>query len=125
MLEEVAHVTQYEPGKYRRWFHDDFFDLYTWETPAGEMIGFQLCYAKDDKQRALRWSAKGGYRHEGVDQPEDKPGRAASAIFVADGIFDPSGIGGRFGAEATSLPPKIKNFIGEKIRAYQQTGLTR
>lgn len=119
MLEEVAHVTQYEPGKYRRWFHNAFFDLYTWETMDGEMIGLQLCYDKENKQRALRWSAKGGYRHEGVDQPEDKPGRAASAIFVADGIFDPGGIGGKFSAEANTLPPKIRKFVDEKIRAYR------
>lgn len=119
MLEEVAHVTQYEQGKYRRWFHDEFFDLYTWETPDGDMIGFQLCYDKEDKQRALRWSHKGGFRHEGVDQPEDKPGRAASAIFVADGIFDPNNIGSRFSAEANVLPVKIKTFVGEKILAYQ------
>ena len=89
MLSEVKHVIQYESNKYRRWFHDDFFDLYTWENYGGDLLGFQLCYAKDDVQRALRWSPEAGYQHEGVDQPEDKPGRAMSAIFVADGIFDP------------------------------------
>ena len=118
MLSEVKHVTQYESNKHRRWFHDDFFDLYTWENYGGDLLGFQLCYAKDDVQRALRWSPEAGYQHEGVDQPEDKPGRAMSAIFVADGIFDPDGIGAHFEHEAIELPIKVSAFVVEKIRAY-------
>ena len=119
MLSEVKHVTQYESNKYRRWFHDDFFDLYTWENYGGDLLGFQLCYAKDDVQRALRWSPEAGYQHEGVDQPEDKPGRAMSAIFVADGIFDPDGISARFAHEAIELPGNISAFVFEKIRLYE------
>ena len=37
MLNEINDVTQYETGKHRRWFHDDYFDLYTWETPEGAL----------------------------------------------------------------------------------------
>jgi len=37
MLSEVWHVTQYETKKHRRWFHDDFFDLYIWENYDGEL----------------------------------------------------------------------------------------
>lgn len=118
MLSEVTHVTQYETGKHRRWFHDDYFDLYTWESQQGKLQGFQLCYAKDDVQRALRWSPEAGYQHEGVDQPEDKPGRAMSAIFVADGLFDPDGIGARFEHASIGLPPNITDFVIDKIRRY-------
>ena len=67
MLNEIKDVTQYETGKHRRWFHDDYFDLYTWETPDGTLQGFQLCYAKASKERALRWSPEAGYSHEGVE----------------------------------------------------------
>jgi len=41
-----------------------------------------------------------------------------SAIFVADGVFDPSGIGARFEQEAIELPLKIAGFVTEKIRSY-------
>lgn len=120
MLNEIKDVTQYERGKHRRWFHDDFFDLYTWETFDGQMIGFQLCYAKLGNERALRWSPEAGYNHEGVDAPEDKPGRAMSALFVADGAFDPGSIGARFESASISLPERVKSFVLEKIRAYPQ-----
>ena len=88
MLSEIENVKQYEADQHRRWFHDEYFDLYTWETFAGKLLGFQLCYDKNGKQRALRWSPEAGFAHEGIDAPEDKPGRAMSAIFVADGAFD-------------------------------------
>lgn len=119
MLHEITNLTQREMGKHRRWFHDEFFDLYVWENFAGEVLSFQLCYAKSGMQRALRWSEESGYRHEGVDSPEDKPGRAMSAIFVADGAFDPKQIGEKFAQESIEMPLGIKQFVQEKIRAYQ------
>lgn len=118
MLSEVNNLTQYDAGRHRRWFHDDFFDLYVWENFAGEVQGFQLCYAKADQQRALRWSLERGYNHEGVDSPEGKPGRAMSAIFVADGVFDYDGIGEKFEHESTPLPLGVRNFVLEKIKTY-------
>ncbi len=118
MLNEIRDVTQYESGQHRRWFHDDYFDLYTWENYDGDLLGFQLCYAKLGKERALRWSAKSGYRHEGVDAPEDKPGRAMSALFVADGVFDQDGVGQKFAAAAMALPEKVRTCVLERIRNY-------
>ncbi len=118
MLEEIKDVKQYEAGKHRRWFHSQYFDLYTWEQTNGVLEGFQLCYAKDSDQRALRWSEASGYRHEGVDSPEDKPGRAMSAIFVADGAFDHDAIAGKFAADAERIAPAITTFVLTKIRAY-------
>ena len=118
MLSEIRDVTQYESGKHRRWFHDDYFALFTWETYSGDLLGFQLCYAKQGKERALRWSPESGYRHEGVDAPEDKPGRAMSALSIADGVFDSLGIGVKFENASIELPARVKDFVLEKIRAY-------
>ena len=121
MLNEIKDVTQYESGKFRRWFQGDFFDLYTWETYGGDLLGFQLCYAKLGTERALRWSRESGYRHEGVDAPEQKPGRAMSAIFIADGVFDPAAMAAKFDAASIDMPARIKDFVLEKIRAYAES----
>ncbi len=120
MLNEIQDVTQYETGKHRRWFHDDNFDLYTWETPDGALQGFQLCYAKLGKERALRWSPEVGYSHEGVDAPEDKPGRSMSALFVADGVFDANNVETIFENAALEMPDKFRRFVLDRIRAYSQ-----
>ena len=120
MLNEIDSVTQYETGKHRRWFHDENFDLYTWETYDGALQGFQLCYAKLGKERALRWSPEAGYAHEGVDAPEDKPGRSMSALFVADGVFDASNVGSIFENSTQEMPEKFRNFVLERIRAYEK-----
>ena len=120
MLNEIKEVKQYESGKHRRWFHDDFFDLYTWEGTDGTLQGFQLCYAKLGKERALRWSPEAGYSHEGVDAPEDKPGRAMSALFVADGAFDANNVGTIFENAALEMPEKFRSFVLDRIRAYGQ-----
>ncbi|MEI6737029.1 MAG: hypothetical protein WCL29_00960 [Pseudomonadota bacterium] len=72
MLTEINNVKQYESNKYRRWFQNEFFDLYVWQQPGnnnGEPLGFQLCYAKNGEQRALRYSPEAGYKHEGVGRP--------------------------------------------------------
>lgn len=118
MLNEIKDVTQYETGKHRRWFHDDYFDLYTWEAPEGALQGFQLCYAKAGKERALRWSPEAGYSHEGVDAPEDKPGRSMSALFVADGVFDADCVGTIFETAAQEMPESCRAFVLDRIRAY-------
>jgi hypothetical protein len=122
VLLEIRDVKQYEPNQTRRWFQSPFFDLYTWEvkqeSSASEIVGFQLCYGTHGDQRALRWSPALGYRHEGVDAPEDKPGRAMSAIFVADGAFDAAIVADRFAEEADEMPPAVAAFVLAKIRAH-------
>ena len=122
MLSEIENVKQYDADQHRRWFHDEYFDLYTWETFAGKLLGFQLCYDKHGKQRALRWSPEAGFAHEGIDAPEDKPGRSMSAIFVADGAFDPDGTGAIFESAAIALPENVKEFVMGRIRDYHLEG---
>ena len=119
MLNEIKDVTQYETGKHRRWFHDDDFDLYTWENYDGALQGFQLCYAKLGKERALRWSPEAGFAHEGVDTPEDKPGRSMSALFVADGAVD-ANLAATFENATLEMPEKFRNFVLERIRAHEK-----
>ena len=61
MLQEIHGVTD-EPPAHRRWFHDDFFDLFVWTT-GQEVTLFQLCYGVDSSDRALVWDKGRGFFH--------------------------------------------------------------
>src|SRR5258707_14636438 len=64
MLREVLDVLQDDPSSQRRWFHDDYFDLFVRQT-GGELAAFELCYGIDSQERALVWSQGQGYFHDG------------------------------------------------------------
>ena len=115
MLAEIPHVKQYEPTRRRRWFQDDYFDLFVWQDDQGAFTGFQLCYDRSRQQRALSWSVETGWRHEGVNQPEEKPGRAMSALFVADGVLDRCALADRFRDAAVKLPEDVRRFVHTRI----------
>lgn len=42
---------------------DDYLDLVVWYEPMGQMHGFQLCYDRYGRQRAVTWTANGGFSH--------------------------------------------------------------
>jgi hypothetical protein len=65
MLREITGVAD-EPPARRRWFHDDYFDLFVWETAEGELSVFQLCYGIDSSERAIVWHRSGGFFHDGI-----------------------------------------------------------
>jgi len=118
MLVEIPNVKQYEPNLHRRWFQNAFFDLYVWSNDVDELFGFQLCYEKGGDQRALRYSHGLGFQHEGVDQPEDKPGRSMSAIFVANGALDADALCARFALDAIEIPASVRAFVIEQLGKY-------
>ena len=44
MLREIRACVRISPGSLRRWFQDDYFDLFVWLTPArcGERLSARL-----------------------------------------------------------------------------------
>jgi hypothetical protein len=55
MLREIPAVRQDRADLKRRWYQDDFFDLYTWHAADGTLLSFQLCYDVRGRERALTW----------------------------------------------------------------------
>ena len=121
MMQEHPDVRQIEGDPRRRWFSDDFFDLIVWFAPDGSMHGFQLCYDRDFKPRALTWLKGHGYTHDGIDDG-DAPGgmNKSSPILVADGLFDKEDIAAKFETSAAELPDDIRGPVREKIREYKK-----
>ena len=96
MLKEIHGVADEPPAK-RRWFHDDFFDLFVWQAD-GEVTLFQLCYGVDSSERALVWDRSRGFFHDGP---------AASRDVVA-----------RFEDAMGGLPAELRTAIREKIHEF-------
>jgi hypothetical protein len=121
MLREVPTVAQDAPGLTRRWFRDEYFDLYLWEKPGGAIEAFQLCYDRADHERSLRWSAGKGFLHEGVDRPEMKPGRSMTAILVAAGAFAVAAVSRKFLHAAKDMPRETHDFLMGKLAEYAKS----
>jgi hypothetical protein len=122
-MREIAGVNQDTPGQEKKWFtDDDYWDLYVWKDPSGEITGIQLCYSKNSFERSLTWIKGVKYTHMGVtgdygDYDEDS--RLASPILVPDGIFDKAHILKRFTQDGDRIDKEIFDFVADKIRSYR------
>jgi len=102
MLREIEGVAP-EPRTHRRWFHDDYFDLFVWQTDQGDITLFQLCYGNAPEEQAFVWHRESGFFHDGAE-----PGAPSDAGEVVE----------RFETAAQSLPRKVRTAIGVRIREY-------
>jgi hypothetical protein len=120
MLREISDVRQIPGDPRRRWFSDDAFDLIVWESRAGGIAGFQLCYDNGGDQRALTWAPEAGLRHCAVDTGESRPGKPKSVpILVCDvdktgppcGGGPPAAVVDRFRRASRGLDPVLARVI--------------
>ena len=95
MLKEILGVADDGAAK-RRWFHDEYFDLFVWQA-GGEVTLFQLCYGADASERALVWDRSRGFFHDGP----------ASRDVVA--LFEDA---------AAALPADLRAAIREKVHEF-------
>ena len=114
MLREIPGVVQDNPSNRRRWFQDDYFDLFVLEAD-GELAAFELCYDIGLNERALAWSRGGGYFHDG--------GTSASGDFIGAqlGSGDPleaDPIIARFERAAADLPEALRLALTARLREY-------
>jgi hypothetical protein len=100
MLHEIVGLAD-EPPARRRWFHDDYFDLFVWQAVTGEVIHFQLCYGTHSSEQALVWHREGSFFHDG-DSGDEAPGE----------IFE------RFDTAAPTLPKAIRLMVGARLREF-------
>lgn len=96
MLKEIKGVADDPPAR-RRWFHDEYFDLFVWEAD-GELTLFQLCYGPDSSDRALVWDRERGFFHDGPASGRD--------------WID------RFDNAAGDLPREIRDGVLVKVQEY-------
>ena len=118
MLTEIRNPRQVAGEGMRRWFTDEYFDLIVWYDNAHALLGFQLCYDKQGRERALTWTSEHGFQHNRIDQGEI-PGHAKmTPVIIADGEFAPGPVGERFRAASSQIDPAVAGLVYEKVSAY-------
>ena len=115
MLREILDVMQDDPSSQRRWFHDDYFDLFVRQTD-GALSAFELCYGIQSNEQALAWIRGQGYFHDG-----GTPGGEFIGAGLASGdplIADP--IIARFERAAGELPEALRRELEAHLSEYAQ-----
>src|SRR5215470_14576508 len=102
MMHEILGVAD-EADVHRRWFHDNYFDLFVWHTDGGELVQFQLCYGVNSSEQALVWHKDGGFYLDGTKAS----GSAEGDPFVA-----------RFDVAARLLPDEIRVAMTARVREF-------
>lgn len=94
----------------RRWISDEYFDLIVWYESEDQIHGFQLCYDKPGRERALTWKRDRGFLHTAVDSGESKPTANRTPMLVADGVFPVEQVRSEFIARSNLLPAEIREL---------------
>ena len=118
MLTEIRNARQVEGEGFRRWFMDEYFDLIVWYDDEQSIVGFQLCYDKQRKERAITWTRDHGFQHNCIDAGETPGHSKMTPIVVADGAFSRDPIVERFRAASTGIQPEIAQFVRETLQQY-------
>lgn len=119
MLTEIRNARQVEGEGFRRWFTDDYFDLIVWYGDENALIGFQLCYDKLGKERALTWTSDYGFQHNRIDSGEVPGHSKMTPIIVADGAFSRDPIAERFRAASSGIEPGVAQFVYDTVMRYR------
>jgi hypothetical protein len=115
MLRKIRGVRQDETGRERHWFQDDFFDLFAWTDDTGDVVAFQLCYDRLNRERVLAWSEPTGFVHRRIDDGEQLPVQKMTPIMVADGQFAADSVAAEFDGRSALLDARWRDFIRTKI----------
>jgi len=113
MLREILDVFQDDPSSQRRWFHDDYFDLFVRQTDD-ELVAFELCYSIHSNERALVWTRGQGYYHDG----ETSDGEFIGARLAPGDPLEADPIIARFELAAGGLPEMLRVALMARLREY-------
>lgn len=105
----------------RRWFSDEYFDLYVWYEADGSVHGFQLAYDKSGNEHALTWTSRSGFRHSAVDSGESAPFSNLTPMLTAGGRFPAAKVERKFRERASELETEIRELVIGKIREFESS----
>jgi len=98
-----------EARLHRRWFHDEYFDLFVWQDAAGVLARFELCYGAGASERALVWLGGERLFHDGA------PGAAPDLQTLLQ----------RFERARGGLPAEVRREVLARLREYAARPVAR
>ena len=113
VLREILGVLQDDPTSERRWFHDDYFDLFVRQA-GDELVAFELCYSIHSNERALVWRKGQGYFHDG----ETPDGEFIGARLASGDPLQADPIIARFERAAGGLPEALRLDLEAHLCEY-------
>jgi hypothetical protein len=121
-MREIGPVRQDSGRGSRRWFQDDYFDLFVWQDAAGKPIAFQLCYERTRAEGAISWNAETGFDHARVDAGAERADLryGMSPMLRPNGVPPYFRIYNRFLAAAADWDPSLKEFMLARLREYRR-----
>lgn len=119
MLREIGGVHQDSHRGLRRWFQDDYFDLYLWHDERGQPLAFQLCYDRHHAEGSIYWSAAEGYAHARVDAGQRPGGYAMTPILRSSAPPPYFRVYRRFLDTTRDWDPALGQFVLERLREYR------
>ena len=95
-------------------------DLFVWCNDVGTLVGFQLAYDKESKERALTWKLETGFVHDVVDDGESHTGSRykAAPLLLNAGQPNIDRILGLLDTCGVRVPTEIVSFVTERILEY-------
>lgn len=104
----------------KRWFQDDYFDLFTWQNEQDEVMVFQLCYDRLGKERVIIWDNEQGFGHHCVDDGESSPNKNMTPVFISVAKFSYDEVITPFIQESQSIDEIIRCFVTQKLIEYTE-----
>lgn len=119
-LREIHKLRQREGEPRRRWFTSESFDLIVWQDQHNTLVGFQCCYDKPWRERALEWFIDEGISHYDVDDGEQgTAGYKESPILVSDGLPPVSHIVQQFLAVSDTMEAQLRSAILQHLQSIR------
>lgn len=119
-MREIGPLRQDGARGRRRWFQDDYFDLFVWQDEGERPVAFELCYDRKAIEGAITWSEAKGFAHARVDAGEQSPFVSMTPLHRAGGTLPYFRIYHRFVAATERWQPELRAFLLERLREYRR-----
>lgn len=126
-MREIRGLDQRSALRRKRWFQDDYFDLFLWQDRSGTFVEFQLCYRRDRRdERVLDWRRGRGFQHLKAEVLHGADSFLEDDTWALrlDGAMPYASVSEKFDQAAAQLPPDVARFVRGKIDEYARPART-